>query len=1204
MSLFSVNTNLGAMAALQSLTQTQNALSNTQNQISTGQKISSAADNPAIYSITQAMNGQIAGLTAVQDGLSFSSQVVGTASSSATSISSTLATLQQTLTQGQQTGINTTQINNSISGALALIDSFANSATLNGVNLIAGATGNGVTNTQLQVLTSTQGDSFTVGGTGAQALNATSAGLGLSGLSVTSTDTQVALGADSAASGKGLTLVASGAALTGASGQTATSTALQLQTSNYTTGGTAQNVAAQTIVLLNDGSANGNADILNQINASVYAATGRTGTASYQNGSPLALGSSSALTGTTFTLAAGSPTLSTSGTGATTVDVPSSGGTAVGQFTQYTIGKGSNLAAVQNSDGSTTYTLTDATGATGNQVSSKQTYLASGTTDGAAVDVNSLSNGTSITLASGVAAPTTGQTLSVASTTNPGDTSLLKIGANANIAAKTNTDGTTTYTITDATAGESTIQDYKPATTAGSAFTLNSDGTIGVTAGSQNGSITDLGNGSKQYTFVTARDGNGNATSEVNIISANLSQLTVPSTSSNLGDALNGASTNNSAAAVATRTAALNVVVSALNATGFNASIDANNNLTIAGNNINTTGAAGNTTATTQVSNFAGAAGTGIGGITTTTSTVNTGTATLSLGNDTIGATGIAGQVLVASGNTTLATSTGAAAQNTNVTLTTSNFGTKASESATNVGSESVVMLSDGTTSATADVLNQLNALSHGIADSGAGTNGSDTVTNKGSVFTVNSSGAIVLASGQTGGSISKLSDGSTQYSYVTQTDGSGNAIEKVSVTVASISAAASANTDAALNGASATDTAANQATRAATLGTLANAVNASGYNATLNASTGGLTISGTNLSKATVGGFTAATISPTATATLALTAGATVATSGSEQTATPTSTNSSITLQTNNYGTAADETATNPGVKTSIMASDGSGFGSALTLTSATTTSNSLNDVLNQLNTLSAGSADTYGSGSLVSGSVFNVNNAGEIVAASGGGGTVSTLSDGSKEYSFTSGTNQKVNLIVANVAVGASAATTLGAMATAANAAGFTAAVDATNNVSITGANLNSTNTTVAGITNGTAPVTTATVTNTPPATLFNANATTTTSTNTTTTSNAVHGVQQADASAAIANVTAAITKLGNISSQLGTASNHITGMQSFTSTLSSALTAGVGALTDADMATESAKLTSLQTKQQLGIQALSIANQQPQVLLKLFG
>ena len=45
------------------------------------------------------------------------------------------------------------------------------------------------------------------------------------------------------------------------------------------------------------------------------------------------------------------------------------------------------------------------------------------------------------------------------------------------------------------------------------------------------------------------------------------------------------------------------------------------------------------------------------------------------------------------------------------------------------------------------------------------------------------------------------------------------------------------------------------------------------------------------------------------------------------------------------------------------------------------------------------------------------------------------------------------------------------------------------------------------------------------------------------------------------------------------------------------------GLGALVDADVASESATLQSLQVRQQLNIQALSIANQQPNTLLSLF-
>ena len=56
-------------------------------------------------------------------------------------------------------------------------------------------------------------------------------------------------------------------------------------------------------------------------------------------------------------------------------------------------------------------------------------------------------------------------------------------------------------------------------------------------------------------------------------------------------------------------------------------------------------------------------------------------------------------------------------------------------------------------------------------------------------------------------------------------------------------------------------------------------------------------------------------------------------------------------------------------------------------------------------------------------------------------------------------------------------------------------------------------------------------------------------------------------------------------------------------FAQNLSDTLTTGIGNLVDANMAQESASLQSLQVKQQLGVQALSIANQAPQAVLSLF-
>ena len=72
-----------------------------------------------------------------------------------------------------------------------------------------------------------------------------------------------------------------------------------------------------------------------------------------------------------------------------------------------------------------------------------------------------------------------------------------------------------------------------------------------------------------------------------------------------------------------------------------------------------------------------------------------------------------------------------------------------------------------------------------------------------------------------------------------------------------------------------------------------------------------------------------------------------------------------------------------------------------------------------------------------------------------------------------------------------------------------------------------------------------------------------------------------------------------LGNLGSQSKEISNHNT----FVQQLSDQLTAGVGNLVDADLAKESARLQALQVQQQLGTQALSIANQAPQVILSLF-
>ena len=69
------------------------------------------------------------------------------------------------------------------------------------------------------------------------------------------------------------------------------------------------------------------------------------------------------------------------------------------------------------------------------------------------------------------------------------------------------------------------------------------------------------------------------------------------------------------------------------------------------------------------------------------------------------------------------------------------------------------------------------------------------------------------------------------------------------------------------------------------------------------------------------------------------------------------------------------------------------------------------------------------------------------------------------------------------------------------------------------------------------------------------------------------------------------------------LGSVAKRLEIQQDFSVKLIDILKAGVGNLVDADLAAESARLQSLQIKQQLGVQALSIANRSPQSILALF-
>jgi flagellin len=98
----------------------------------------------------------------------------------------------------------------------------------------------------------------------------------------------------------------------------------------------------------------------------------------------------------------------------------------------------------------------------------------------------------------------------------------------------------------------------------------------------------------------------------------------------------------------------------------------------------------------------------------------------------------------------------------------------------------------------------------------------------------------------------------------------------------------------------------------------------------------------------------------------------------------------------------------------------------------------------------------------------------------------------------------------------------------------------------------------------------------------------------------------VNQTQAAAAITASGALATFETAVNTSLSTIGGYIRSVNnqdSFIKVLADATTTGIGSIVDADLAKESARLQSLQIRQQLGTQALSIANQSPSILLNLF-
>ena len=91
---------------------------------------------------------------------------------------------------------------------------------------------------------------------------------------------------------------------------------------------------------------------------------------------------------------------------------------------------------------------------------------------------------------------------------------------------------------------------------------------------------------------------------------------------------------------------------------------------------------------------------------------------------------------------------------------------------------------------------------------------------------------------------------------------------------------------------------------------------------------------------------------------------------------------------------------------------------------------------------------------------------------------------------------------------------------------------------------------------------------------------------------------------AQAAVTDVENSLAAVNAVLTRLGAGGKTMEAQRVFATKISDTIEVGIGNLVDADLARESARLQALQVKQQLGVQALSIANSAPQSILNLFG
>lgn len=173
MSLNSVNTNLNAMVALQSLNLTNTQLAATQKQISTGYRVADATDDGAAYAVAQRVRSDVSSLTSANQQLGGVQGLLSTTSSALNDVSTLMTSMRNvlvSLANGNTSGTQRTQYTSQYNSLLANVKSDIQNASYNGKTLIGNITGSSGTFSRVAVTTNETGSTYGIATFGGSAM--------------------------------------------------------------------------------------------------------------------------------------------------------------------------------------------------------------------------------------------------------------------------------------------------------------------------------------------------------------------------------------------------------------------------------------------------------------------------------------------------------------------------------------------------------------------------------------------------------------------------------------------------------------------------------------------------------------------------------------------------------------------------------------------------------------------------------------------------------------------------------------------------------------------------------------------------------------------------------------------------------------------------------------------------------------------------